>query len=82
MAQPNSPFAALVTPAPAAKGDQPQQPKPPGSFWQEFLRVQCDKFILLTLIGFLHFSHAPIELQSAAVGGLIVLIQGQRFKIS
>lgn len=65
---------------------QPVPAKPPplpaGSFWREFVRVQSDKFILLGLILLLHFWHAPDTIQSAAVGGLIVLIQGQRFKLS
>jgi hypothetical protein len=57
----------------------PLESKP--SFWFEFLRVQSDKFILLALIAFLHFTHAPENLQAAAIGGLIVLTQAQRFKI-
>jgi hypothetical protein len=44
--------------------------------------VQSDKFILLGLIVLLHYFKAPNDLQGAAVGGLIVLIQGQRFKLS
>lgn len=73
----------------AVKENQARQPVPvktaplsTGGFWREFIRVQSDKFILLGLILVLHLWHAPENIQSAAIGGLIVLIQGQRFKLS
>lgn len=68
----------------AVSGPIVAQPKPPqqtaGNFWAEFLRVQSDKLILFALIVVLHYFHAGEQLEAAAVGGLITLIQGQRFK--
>jgi hypothetical protein len=49
------------------------------NFWQEFLRVQCDKFILLGLIIFLWRVGAHDEMKYA-IGGLIVAINHNRFK--
>ncbi len=49
------------------------------TFWQEFWRVETDKVFLLALIVFLHFVHAADTLQAAAIGGLIMSIQGQRY---
>lgn len=51
------------------------------SFWKEYFRVQSDKIFMLVLIALLHWWHADDKLQAAAVGGLIILIQGQRFKL-
>jgi hypothetical protein len=50
------------------------------AFWADFLRVQSDKIIMLVLIAFLFHVHADEKLVDVAVGGLIMLIQGQRFK--
>lgn len=52
-----------------------------GEFWREFVRVQSDKGILIMVLVFLHYAHASELLQSTALGGLIVLIQGQRFQL-
>jgi hypothetical protein len=51
------------------------QPK----FWQEFLRVQIDKFILLGLVIFLYKVH-DTESMKYAIGGLIVAINHNRFR--
>lgn len=56
-------------------------PAPPGPFWQEFLRVQVDKFILLALIIFLYFV-GDKDSMKYAVGGLIVAINHNRFRWS
>jgi hypothetical protein len=52
-----------------------------GEFWREFLRVQCDKLILLCLIGFL-WRIGQFEMMKYAVGGLIVSINHNRFRWS
>lgn len=73
-----SPIAALLD---RGKPALPAPAIPQGeSFWKEFIRVQCDKFILLLLIVFLHFIHADEQLKYV-VGGLIVLTQAQRFRM-
>lgn len=54
-------------------------PKDDPHFWREFFRVQTDKLLLIGLIVFLHLTHADERLQAAAVGGLVVLVQQQRF---
>lgn len=60
-------------------------PSTPGRhepFWHEVVRVQFDKGMLLLLAVLLHLWHAPNDMQATAIGGLIVLIQGQRFKFN
>lgn len=49
------------------------------SFWQEFLRVECDKFLLLVLIVFL-WKVGQFEMMKYVVGGLIVAINHNRFR--
>lgn len=49
------------------------------AFWQEFLRVQVDKFLLLALIIFLHHI-GDTEGMRYAVGGLIAAINHNRFR--
>lgn len=73
-------FQTLLDSEPKTKAVTAPAPSPASGFWKEFLRVQSDKFILLLLIILLHCFHSPENMQAAAVGGLIVLIQGQRFK--
>jgi hypothetical protein len=51
-------------------------------YWKEFLRVQSDKFILALLLLVLHFTHAPDNIQTMALGGLLTLINAQRFNLS
>lgn len=73
-------FQAMVQPSPQSTENMAVPALPREKFWREFFRVQSDKFILFALIIFLHYSHSDAQMQAAAVGGLIVLIQGQRFK--
>lgn len=66
------------------RGDRAARPETPAptdapSFWRDFVRVETDRIILLLLIVFLHFVHADDKLQAAAIGGLIMSIQGQRY---
>jgi len=49
------------------------------SFWQEFLRVQTDKLLLVALLLVLHYWGQSGEMQAAVIGGLIGVIQSQRF---
>jgi hypothetical protein len=51
-------------------------------YWKEFLRVQGDKFILVLLLLVLHFTHAPESIQTMALGGLLTLINAQRFNLN
>jgi hypothetical protein len=81
----SAPIARLLsTTAPDApedaKGAELSPAPDQSTFWQEFVRVQCDKFLLLGLVVFMHFAHMDAQLQATALGGLIILIQGQRFK--
>lgn len=48
-------------------------------FWQEFIRVECDKLILLLLIAFL-WRVGQMESMKYVVGGLIVAINHNRFR--
>lgn len=66
----------------AETAPQETDKKPSSNFWREFVRVQSDKFLLLGLLIYLHHIHAEVTLQATTLGGLIVLIQGQRFKLS
>ena len=64
----------------------PVGPPPPvltarEGFWKEFLRVQCDKFILLALIIFL-WKVGEHDQMKYVVGGLIVAINHNRFRWS
>lgn len=69
-----------VTVAPALPSvSTPEQRE---AFWREVIRVNFDKAILLVLAILLHHWHAPDNMQAVAIGGLIVLIQGQRFRLS
>jgi hypothetical protein len=52
-----------------------------GEFWREFLRVQCDKFILLALILFL-WKIGRFDDMKYVIGGLIVAINHNRFRWS
>jgi len=49
------------------------------NFWQEFLRVQTDKILLCALFLIMHYWHVSGEMQAAVMGGLIGVIQSQRF---
>lgn len=51
-------------------------------YWKEFLRVQSDKFILALLLIILHFTHAPENMQTMTLGGLLTLINAQRFNLN
>lgn len=50
-------------------------------FWQEFMRVQADKFILIGLILFL-WKVGDHEAMKYTIGGLIVAINHNRFRWS
>lgn len=52
-----------------------------GEFWREFIRVQCDKFILLALILFL-WHIGRFDDMKYVIGGLIVAINHNRFRWS
>src|SRR5277367_3821350 len=56
-------------------------PSVPVNFWQEFLRVECDKLLLAALIFFLWRVH-EIDSMKYAIGGLIVAINHNRFRWS
>jgi hypothetical protein len=78
--------ANLLARAPAAKPDTGQpSPTPPAQsraeFWREFLRVQCDKFILFVLIIFL-WKINQFDDMKYVIGGLIVAINHNRFRWS
>lgn len=60
-------------------GVTPLPVTPQGGFWQEFLRVQCDKIILLALIMFL-WRIGQFEMMKYVIGGLIVAINHNRFR--
>jgi hypothetical protein len=49
------------------------------NFWQEFLRVQTDKILLCSLLLIMHYWRTSGEMQAAVIGGLIGVIQSQRF---
>lgn len=49
-------------------------------FVVEFIRVQIDKFLLTALLIWLFSHHADDRLVYAVLGGLVMLIQGRRFK--
>lgn len=51
-------------------------------YWKEFIRVQSDKFILALLLMILHFTNAPENLQTITLGGLLTLINAQRFNLN
>lgn len=86
MAGSNSGAALLLSRTGAAPTD-PKTTLPSGTlqtsggFWREYFRVQSDKLLMFALILVLHWIHADEKLQAAAIGGLIILIQGQRFKL-
>jgi hypothetical protein len=46
----------------------------------EFIRVQIDKVSLLALIIWFYETHADERILFALIGGLIMLIQGRRFR--
>lgn len=50
-----------------------------GKWWQEFIRVETDKFLLLALIvAFMHW-HDPDDLH-LALGALVMAIQNARYQ--
>jgi len=49
-------------------------------FWKEFLRVNCDKFVLLVLILLMLHLHSDERLIYLALGGLVGAITHNRWQ--
>jgi hypothetical protein len=47
--------------------------------WREFIRVETSKFLLAVLVVVLIVKHAPEYYTGAALGALLILIEGRRY---
>jgi hypothetical protein len=51
-------------------------------YWKEFFRVQSDKLLIAAILVFFHLRGAPELIQTMALGGLLTLINSQRFNLN